>query len=566
MYVQAALQLTVGHASATGPRQRNEDYCGFATPERAQLADKGALVALADGVSGGVGGLEAAEYTVRGLLADYYATPDTWEVPYALDKVLTAINRWLIALASKRRDLAGMSCTLSALVMRGCRYYLAHIGDSRVYRLRDAQLLQLTTDHVWDRPDMRHVLKRAVGLDEYLSIDFGEGDLQPGDVFLLVSDGVWEPVGDLGMLSVLNLYDSPQFAAEELVRTAHKRGGQDNASAMLVRIDAVPEQNLRDQLSADCHLPIPPRLKPGTLLDGFEVLALLHESRMSLLYQVRRLADGRLWVLKTLPPHVAGDIAVMNALIQEEWLAKRVIAHYFPQILPLAVEERSALYYVMSWHEGATLQQHLDNGRHFTVAEVVQIGIRLAKGLAALQRLNVLHRDIKPANIHMGADDKLRILDFGVAASEGLHNLTDGAGTPSFMAPELIAGEAASVQSELYAAGVTLYYLLTRKYPYGEVEPFQHPKFGDPTPPARYRPEVPSWLENLLLKAVARDPRKRFETAEEMLLALEQGERRPLDMPRRTPLLERDPLLVWQILALFSIALNLMLIYLMVAA
>lgn len=559
------LQLTVGHVSATGPRERNEDFCGFVTPECAQLADKGALIALADGVSGGAGGREAAEYTVRGLLADYYATPDTWEVPYALDKVLVAINRWLIAQATTRRDLAGMSCTLSTLVMRGCRYYLAHVGDSRIYRLRGAEWVQLTTDHVWERPDMRHVLKRAVGLDEYLSVDFGEGDLQPGDVFLLVSDGVWEPVGELGMLKALDLYRNPQLAAEELVRMAYRQGGQDNASAMVVRVEAIAQQNLRDQLSARRHLPVPPRLKPGTQLDGFEVVALLHESRMSLLYQVRHLSDGRLWVLKTLPPHAADDAAAADALVQEEWLAKKVIAHYFPQILPLPMEERSALYYVMSWHEGATLQQYLDNGRHFTVAEAVQIGIRLLKGLAALQRLNILHRDIKPGNIHLGADDKLRILDFGVAASGSLHDLNDGAGTPSFMAPELIAGEAASVQSELYAAGVALYYLLTRKYPYGEVEPFQHPRFGDPVPPTRYRPEIPHWLENLLLRAVARDSRMRFETVEEMLLALEQGERRPLDAPRRTPLLERDPLRVWQLLALLSIALNLMLIYLLVA-
>jgi len=559
------LQLTVGHVSATGPRERNEDFCGFMTPECAQLTEKGALIALADGVSGGAGGREAAEYTVRGLLADYYATPDTWEVPYALDKVLVAINRWLIAQATTRRDLAGMSCTLSALVMRGCRYYLAHVGDSRIYRLRGAEWVQLTADHVWERPDMRHVLKRAVGLDEYLSVDFGEGDLQPGDVFLLVSDGVWEPVGELGMRKALDLYRSPQLAAEELVRLAYRQGGQDNASAIVVRVEAIAEQNLRDQLSARRHLPVPPRLKPGTRLDGFEVMTLLHESRMSLLYQVRHLSDGRLWVLKTLPPHAADDAAAADALVQEEWLAKKVIAHYFPQILPLAMEERSALYYVMSWHEGATLQQYLDNGRHFTVAEAVQIGIRLVKGLAALQRLNILHRDIKPGNIHLGADDKLRILDFGVAASGGLHDLNDGAGTPSFMAPELIAGDAASVQSELYAAGVALYYLLTRKYPYGEVEPFQHPRFGDPVPPTRYRPEIPHWLENLLLKAVARESRMRFETAEEMLLALEQGERRPLDAPRRTPLLERDPLRVWQMLALLSIALNLMLIYLLVA-
>ncbi|NOT18471.1 MAG: bifunctional protein-serine/threonine kinase/phosphatase [Sulfuriferula sp.] len=560
------LQLVVGNATATGPRERNEDFCGLVTPAAAQLADKGALIALADGVSGGAGGREAAEYTVRGLLADYYATPDTWAVPFAVDKVLVAINRWLLAQASTRRDLAGMSCTLSAVVLRGCRYYLAHVGDSRIYRLRAGAFMQLTTDHVWDKPDMRHVLKRAVGLDQHLSVDFSEGELLAGDVFLLVSDGVWEPVGELGMLNTLNLFDSPQLAADELVRIAHKQGGQDNASAMVVRIDSVPDKNLRDQLSAERSLPVPPRLKPNTRLDSFEVLSLIHESRMSLLYQVRRLVDGRLWVLKTLPPQAAHDLAATDALIQEEWLAKKVIAHYFPQILPLTTEERSALYYVMSWHEGATLQQHLDNGRHFGVAESVQIGIRLVKGLAALQRLNILHRDIKPANVHLGADDKLRILDFGVAASAGLHDVSDGAGTPSYMAPELIAGEAASVASELYAAGVTLYYLLTRKYPYGEVEPFQHPKFGDPIPPTRYRPEIPHWLENILLKAVARDPKLRFETAEEMLLALEQGEHRALAAPRRTPLLVRDPLRVWRLLALFSIVLNLMLVFLLVVS
>ena len=560
------LQLTVGYFSATGPRERNEDFCGYVTPVDAQLVDKGAIVALADGVSGGAAGREAAEFSVRGLLADYYATPDTWTVPHALDKVLVAINRWLNAQATAKRNLAGMSCTLSALVLRGCRYYSAHVGDSRIYHLRGDQLLQLTTDHVWDRPDMRHVLKRAVGLDEHLVVDFGEGELQAGDLFLLVSDGVWEPVGELAMHTTLRLYHGAQQTAEALVRLAHKQGGQDNASAMVVRVDAVAEQNLRDYLSAERHLPLPPRLKPGASLDGYEVVSLLHESRLSLLYKVRNLTDGRLWVLKTLPPNAEGDAVACNALMQEEWMAKKVIAHYFPQILPLTADQRSALYYIMSWHEGATLQQHLDSGRHFSITEAVQIGIRLLKGLAALHRLNILHRDIKPANVHLGTDDKLRILDFGVAASDGLHNLGDGAGTPSFMAPELISGQLASHQTELYAVGVTLYYLLTRKYPYGEVEPFQHPKFGDPVPATRYRPEIPHWLENLLLKAVAREAVNRFETAEEMLLALEHGELRPLDSPRRTPLLARDPIRVWQLLALFSIALNLMLIYLMVAA
>lgn len=557
------LQLTIGHASATGPRERNEDFCGFVTPEGVQLVDKGALVALADGVSGGAGGREAAEFTVRGLLADYYATPDTWEVPYALDRVLAATNRWLISQATTRRDLAGMSCTLSALVLRGRRYHLAHVGDSRIYRLRGAAFTQLTTDHVWDRPDMRHVLKRAVGLDSHLVVDFAEGELQAGDMFVLVSDGVWEPLGELDMHSTLNLHREPQRIADEMVRLAHKQGGRDNASAVVVRVETLPEETLRDHLATERRLPLPPRLKPGSRLDDFEVVEVLHESRMSMLYKVRKLSDGRLLVLKTLHPLAAGDASLAAALIQEEWLAKKVIAHYFPQVLPLAPEERSALYYVMTWHEGATLQQHLDAGRHFSVAEAAQTGIRLVKGLAALHRLNILHRDIKPANLHLGVDGKLRILDFGVAVSHGLHDTGGGAGTPSFMAPELIAGETATVQSELYAAGVTLYHLLTRKYPYGEIEPFQHPKFGDPVPPTRYRPDIPQWLENLLLKAVARDPKLRFETAEEMLIALEHGERRPLDAPRRTPLMERDPQRAWRAVALMSVVLNLLLIYLL---
>ena len=112
----------------------------------------------------------------------------------------------------------------------------------------------------------------------------------------------------------------------------------------------------------------------------------------------------------------------------------------------------------------------------------------------------------------------------------------------------------ASEQTDLYAVGVTLYQLLTRKYPYGEIEPFQTPKFGDPVPPTRYRPDIPAWLESVLLKAVARDPKARFETAEEFLLALERGAHRPLVVPRKSPLLTRDPQLGLKLLAAISLA------------
>ena len=129
----------------------------------------------------------------------------------------------------------------------------------------------------------------------------------------------------------------------------------------------------------------------------------------------------------------------------------------------------------------------------------------------------------------------------------------------------MFAGAAATVQSDLYAAGVTLYHLLTRKYPYGEIEPFQHPRFGDPVPPTRYRPDIPQWLETILLKAVARDAQNRFETTEEMLIALEHGEMKPLAALPSTPLMARNPLAVWQTLALASFLLNLILLYFLLA-
>ncbi|MFL6717640.1 MAG: bifunctional protein-serine/threonine kinase/phosphatase, partial [Burkholderiaceae bacterium] len=116
----------------------------------------------------------------------------------------------------------------------------------------------------------------------------------------------------------------------------------------------------------------------------------------------------------------------------------------------------------------------------------------------------------------------------------------------------------------IYAAGVTLYLMLTRHYPYGEIEAFQRPRFGEPAPPTRYRPDVPLWLENVLLKAVAKNPADRFETAEEFLLALERGAARPLPAPAAVPLARRDPAMLWRAVAAVSIVLNLLLLYLAV--
>ena len=571
------LKYEIGQSSLTGPRERNEDYVGVVTPEHEQLCIKGALIAVADGVSGNAGGGEASEMTVRTVSADYYATPDTWQPHHALEKVLVAANRWVLSQANANRDLAGMATTLSLLILRGQRYYSAHVGDTRIYLLRGGVLKQLTTDHVWDRPDMRHVLKRAIGLDAHLSADFGDGNLQVGDVFALLSDGVWDSLGEQAIHVGLSKFDAPKLVAEYLTDTALKKGSQDNSTAVIVKITDIGRESLSDLIAGGKQLTVPPKLQINEVIDGFAIVEILHESRTSLLYKVKNINTNQLFVLKTLQPLLANDSDSCNGLLNEEWLSKRIVSQYVPQILPLSIEKRSKLYYVMSWFDGATLQQRLDNGHHFTVAGTAKIGVELMRGLGALHRLSIIHRDIKPANVHIASDQRLRILDLGVAYCKNAGKMESSQnpafnnpefqnpGTPSYMAPELFDGAQANEQSDIYAAGVTLYHLLSRKYPHGEIEPFQHPKFGEPTALTRYRPDIPAWLDNIIQKAITRDLKMRFETAEEILLALEHGELKPLHA-QRTPLIARARLIKWQWIAIFSFIINILLLYLLLVS
>ncbi len=567
------LKLAAGYATRAGQRTANEDFVGMVMPDEPELSSKGFLAAVADGVSGNDGGREASEYTVRGLLSDYYATSDTWPVTQSLDRVIKAINTWVQHQGSIRAELAGMATTLTSLVLRGNFYYFSHVGDTRLYLLRKGALTRLTTDHVWDRPEMQHVLTRAIGLDSRLAIDHGMGELHEGDVFLLATDGVWAAISEYDLTAHLAELAAgtrnAQDVANAMLDTALAAGSHDNLSALAICVQALPETNLRDALSGSQQLPVPPRLKVGQTIDGYTIEEQIHASSTTLLYRVTEPKTGsnapRKLVLKTLHPDRAEDEHELSAFAHEEWLAKRVVARFFPQII--TPEQKTFLYYLTTWHEGSTLQQHLDVGEHFTIPDVIAHGTKLVRAIGALHRRSIIHRDIKPSNIHLGSDGELRILDLGVAQS-GLEAEDEmrapRAGTPSFLAPEQFADAPASRQTDLYATGVTLYFLLTRYFPYGEIEPFQTPRFGEPVVPSRYRPDLPQWLENVLLKAVALDPADRFETAEEFLLALERGASRPLAAPAPKPLAARNPVSLWRTVAVISLVANLLLLYLLI--
>ncbi|WP_392886803.1 protein kinase [Pseudomonas migulae] len=551
-----SLQLSFAEASAIGPREENQDALRLVTPAPALAASKGYLFAIADGVSQCADGGLAARSTLQALALDYYATPETWGVAQALDRLLLAQNRWLQANGGGQPLLT----TVSALVMRGRRFTLAHVGDCRVYRWHADQLQRVSEDHVWDQPGMQHVLKRALGLDQHLVLDFLDGELRLDESFVLLSDGIWAVLGDTAIAAILRDQPDLHSAAQTLVNAAHLAGSQDNASALLVRVDALGETSIGDALIHSQQWPLPPALKGGQVFEGWQVEGILGQSQQSLLYRVRD-AQQQPWLLKTLPLALRDDHLAGQALLSEEWFLKRVAGRHFPEVH--AAGQRQHLYYVMREYSGSTLAQLAQRTTTLPLAQWQGLAERLLRAVGMLHRRQIIHRDIKPENLLLGDDGELRLLDFGLAYCPGLSEDQPSAlpGTPSYIAPEAFRGDPPSPQQDLYAVGVTLYFLLTGHYPYGEIEAFQRPRFGVPVSASRYRPDLPEWIAQSLERAVAAAPGERFETAEEWLLLLEQGERRSLSL-RPRPLLEREPLKVWRTLALVSLVVNLVLLVL----
>ena len=577
-----AFEIDIGFATLAGRKDSNEDFCAAMLPDPGQEG-MGSIVAIADGVSTGGMGKEAAQTTVTSLVRDYYGTPETWDTTVALDRIIGAQNAWLAGVNRRRHPAIGLT-TLTAVVLRGQSYALAHVGDSRAYLMRAGVLTQLTSDHAVDHPDLRHQLLRCVGAEDTLVVDYSQGELEVGDVFVLLTDGVYGSLPAKRLLALVKeANDGAQQLSRQLVDAALAGGSQDNATALVVRVLGLLDANLQDENRKSLALPVPARLKLGDVLDGFTVTGLVADNGINVLYQVRAMQTQKLYALKALHPARAHDPQERAMLAHEAWLARRMqsstaascmvnIYDRLPGDVP-----RGAFYLLYDWHAGETLQQLLSRQHKFSVPQVLAAGTQVAKALGLLHRQSVIHRDIKPANLHQGEDGVLRLLDLGVALSgrepEALRSLH--AGTPSYINPEQwgfsgrasasagdVPAELPDAQSDLFALGVTLYQLLTGKLPYGEVLPYQLGRYyRDPVPPSRHNPEVPIWLDHVVLKAVARDKRQRFETAEELLLALERGASRPLTAPPPTPLMQRDPTALWKMALAFSVLFNLLLVY-----
>ena len=558
-----SFDVDIGHASERGQRTENEDFAASQRPAPYEEA-LGFIAAIADGVSAGGGGRMAAQTSVMALVEDFFSAPPTWDTTVVFDRVISAQNSWL-ASHNRRNDKSAMS-TLTALALRGQTWTLGHVGDTRAYLMRGTECRRLTQDHCLDHPDFKSRLTRAMGQENAVRVDYLQGELHLSDTFVLLSDGVHGRLSQTQIVARAG-QGSAQEASEALVKTALAVGGQDNATALVVRVLGLARSRLEDALVASRQLPVPPRLKIGEELDEHVVTALVADTGVHLLYQLRHMTTRELKALKTLHPSRANDQQERAMLAHEAWLSARVSEREATGFV--RINERhdaSAFYLLYDWHSGQTLEQLAAQrgAKRLPVGDVVAWVLAAAHALARLHRLGVVHRDVKPGNLHLGEDGQLRLLDLGVALSgnEPFEQRDLHAGTPSYMNPELWSDEPVDAGTDLFALGATLYQLLTGHLPFGEIEPYQKLRFRrDPKPPSRLRPDVPIWLDHVALKAVALEKKQRFETAEELILALERGASRPLSAAATSPLAVRDPAALWKIALALSVLVNLLVVF-----
>jgi serine/threonine protein phosphatase PrpC len=558
--VETGVRASVGFASKTGPRKANEDFAGAVSGNDLPEPRREMIAAIADGIGGAKGGRVAAETAVRGFLDGFCDLPETMEVQRAGARIVSALNGWINTMGRQDPKLAGMGCTLTALVLRGRVAHLLHVGDTRAYRLSGNRLTCLTTDHVRQDGGRRsHTLNRALGVEAEVRLDYATQPVTLHDRFLLCSDGVHGFLTDESIAGILRERSAPEDTAGALVGAALQSGSTDNCTALVMDVVALPTAGSADISTAILRLPVISAPIRGETIDGFVLRAMISEGRYSRLFGAEDEIEGGTVALKFPKPQMASVDAYRAAFVREAWVGARVHNPWVGRVIELPPGRQTCMYTVMPLYQGELLEARLSRSPALGLEEGRNITVKLARAVAALHRAGIIHRDIKPDNVILEGGGSLKLIDLGVVRVPGLEEFPPEniPGTAAYMAPEMFAGEPGNEATDVYALGVTMFRAFTGEFPYGNV---------DATAPARrsraqdlstLRPDLPAWLEAALARAIAVDPARRFDDMVEFALVMEAGPARPpTEIRRPRTLYERAPLQVWQgIAALLAVAL-----------
>ncbi len=512
------------------------------------------IAVLADGAGNSDTAKEAAERAVRSLVANYETRPRSWSPQKALSEFTSRINHTLHQDSLTRFGEPELITTLSVAVIEGDRLYGLNVGDSRVYLSREGNLTRLSSDHVAQGNGFGHVLARAIGLAPEVEPHFFEAELKNGDIALLCSDGIYNALDEQLLADQL----SNHRAARTIVSEAREHATpetRDDLSAIVLDIQTIGYRRAQEALS----LEVPLKLHRGQTIDGFTL-----EQPLEISGRVWKAArEGQCFTLKFAPVEARESEALVNLFIKEIWNATRLNdLRFFPRAF--VPEGATARYYAMEYLEAPSLAKVLQS-RRLSVDEAVALGRFLLAATQYLLRFDLVHGDIKPENILVRSDlDGIQycLIDFGSVTE--IFSLTSRAGTPSYLAPERFHEAAISERTEIFAIGVTLFEAITRAFPFGEIERFQVPRFQSAKRPAALNPNVPPWLDAVLLRALSPQADRRYQNYSEMRFDLDHPTQVTPFYAERVSLIERDPLRFYRtgffILALAVIGLLLLML------
>ncbi len=502
---------------------------------------------------------------VKCFLEDYYCTPDAWSVKTSAHRVLTAANSWLHAQTQRSearfdRD-RGYVCTLSALVLKGASAHLFHVGDSRVYRLDGAGLEQLTSDHRVRISAEESHLRRALGAGPHVEIDHQVLTVEPGDVFLLATDGVYEHARPADMAAAIRRHgDDLHLAAQSIVGEAYANGSEDNLTLQIVRVDELAPLDSAAARQRALELPCPPLLEARSSFEGYRIVREIHGSSRSHLYLAIEEETGRQAVIKVPSIDLRGDPAYLERFLLEDWIAQRIDS---PYVLKPSVRRRAprSIHLVTEYVEGQTLAQWMADHPRPELEAVRGIVEQIAKGLRAFHRLEMLHQDLRPQNVMIDSTGTVKIIDFGSASVAGVSENGPGdagiLGTAAYTAPEYFLGEAGSERSDLFSLAVIAYQMLSGGLPYGaavaKTRTAAEQRRLVYQPLAEHRRDVPPWVDAALRKALQPDPRRRYDALSEFVHDLRHANP-SLTGRAHPPLIERNPLVFWKTLCVLLAA------------
>jgi serine/threonine protein kinase len=271
-------------------------------------------------------------------------------------------------------------------------------------------------------------------------------------------------------------------------------------------------------------------LHPGDQLDHYRIEGVAARSGMASIYRGTDTRTGRPVAIKIPHPEMEADPQFYDRFQREQEIGKK-LDH--PNVVKVIVDEdRSRLYMVSEWVEGRLLRQLLNEIKKLPPERAIKIALGICNALDYIHSQGVAHRDLKPENIMVDSEDNVKLIDFGIAANAGSRRLTfakltEAMGTPDYISPEQVKGGRGDARSDIYALGVMLYEMLTGRIPFIGPNPFvimNDRLLNNPIPPREIDPEISPQLQEIIYRAIERDPKRRYASAREFAKDLEHPE------------------------------------------